>query len=36
MNEFGRCKHFVQKCVVVVVVVVVVVFLTAFVLFSML
>ena len=34
MNEFGRCKHFVQKCVVVVVVVVV--FLTAFVLFSML
>ena len=35
MNEFGRCKHFVQKCVVVVVVVVVV-FLTAFVLFSML
>ena len=26
MNEFGRCKHFVQKCVVFVVVVVVVVF----------
>ena len=23
MNEFGRCKHFVQKCVVFVVVVVV-------------